>query len=302
MKDRYKPVFRENDILTLSERALAFMVSELAKFDLTHTKIDAKGAAYQEIVGANLRGDRGQYFTPREAIKLVVDILDPKVNERVLNPSCGTGGFLSATVDHWYEGLKRETPSRGKRHRGPRREAGQLCNWVNKNLYGADFDPFLVRAATMQLTMAANALGNVFHMDSLSFPKGHLPGVDAATRAIPFGSIDVLMTNPPFGADIPITDAAVLHNFKLAAKWEKKDGKVRRTDGTESAVAPEVLFVEQADGVAPPRRARRDRPPQRHPRQPRRQAHPAVDPAALLGARERQLESCLSRPSSSRPG
>ncbi|MCG8594186.1 MAG: SAM-dependent methyltransferase, partial [Kiloniellales bacterium] len=45
--------------------------------------------AYQEIVGANLRGDRGQYFTPRGAIKLMVEMLDPKPNERILDPACG---------------------------------------------------------------------------------------------------------------------------------------------------------------------------------------------------------------------
>ena len=76
------------------------MVSELAKYDFGRTDVDAKGAAYQEIVGTNLRGDRGQYFTPRGAIKLMVAILDPQENERVLDPACGTGGFLVATLDH----------------------------------------------------------------------------------------------------------------------------------------------------------------------------------------------------------
>ncbi|MGV4858612.1 N-6 DNA methylase, partial [Acetobacter senegalensis] len=64
------------------------------------TDVDAKGAAYQEIVGTNLRGDRGQYFTPRGPIKLMVSMLDPKPHERVLDPSCGTGGFLTAALAH----------------------------------------------------------------------------------------------------------------------------------------------------------------------------------------------------------
>ena len=61
-------IFRGREEITLSDRALAFMVSELATYDFGRTDIDAKGAAYQEIIGTNLRGDRGQYFTPRGAI------------------------------------------------------------------------------------------------------------------------------------------------------------------------------------------------------------------------------------------
>src|SRR4029079_3443027 len=100
VKKKYSTVFRGNEEITLSNRALAFMVSELAKYDFGRIDVDAKGAAYQEIVGTNLRGDRGQYFTPRGAIRLVVEILDPKEDEQVLDPACGPGGFLVATLAH----------------------------------------------------------------------------------------------------------------------------------------------------------------------------------------------------------
>jgi type I restriction enzyme M protein len=100
VKEGYKEIFRGNEEITLSERTLAFMVSELARYDFTHSEIDAKGAAYQEIVGTNLRGDRGQYFTPRGVVKLAVEILDPRDNEHVFDPACGTGGFLVGTLDY----------------------------------------------------------------------------------------------------------------------------------------------------------------------------------------------------------
>ena len=89
VKRKHASIFRGNEEITLSDRALAFMVSALAKYDFGRTDVDAKGTAYQEIVGANLRGDRGQYFTPRGAIKLMVEMLDPKPNERILDPACG---------------------------------------------------------------------------------------------------------------------------------------------------------------------------------------------------------------------
>ena len=108
VKKQYKNMFRGNEEITLSDRALAFIVSELAKYDFTRTDVDAKGVAYQELVGVNLRGDRGQYFTPRGVVKLVVEILDPKESETLLDPACGTGGFLVAALGHMLKKFRDE--------------------------------------------------------------------------------------------------------------------------------------------------------------------------------------------------
>jgi type I restriction enzyme M protein len=253
VKARYPAIFKGNEEISLSDRALSFMVSELAKYDFSRTDVDAKGAAYQEIVGDNLRGDRGQYFTPRGAVKLMVRMLDPRPEEKVLDPACGTGGFLSATVGHILEGYKTETASGGEETADALSAAERLRAYADNNLFGADFDPALVRATTMNLMMAAGSRAHIYHLDSLSFPNGHLDGLAAARQEIPLGSIDVLMTNPPFGSDIPITDPAVLDQFELSRKWEKKDGamvfaelKGKQDTGYQSAVAPEVLFIQRA--------------------------------------------------------
>ena len=87
VKNAYPDLIKGNEEITLSDRALAFIVSELSRYDFARTDVDAKGAAYQEIVGTNLRGDRGQYFTPRGAIRLVIQMLAPKEQERVLDPA-----------------------------------------------------------------------------------------------------------------------------------------------------------------------------------------------------------------------
>jgi hypothetical protein len=102
------PIFRGNEEITLSDRALGFLVAELARYDFARTEIDAKGIAYQELVGTNLRGDRGQYFTPRGAIHLMVEMLDPQEDERVLDPACGTGGFLRETLKHLLDRWKKK--------------------------------------------------------------------------------------------------------------------------------------------------------------------------------------------------
>lgn len=239
-------LFRPTDEITLSDRALAYMVMELARYNFSRSDVDAKGAAYQEIVGANLRGDRGQYFTPRRAVNLMVRILDPKENEKVLDPACGTGGFLVATLAHLLTRFRSEY----KRDLGDTTQDSildRLRDYANKNLFGADFDPFLVRASTMNLLMAANTEGHIFHMDSLAFPRSHLQGNDPAKRYIQFGSVDVLMTNPPFGSEIPITEPSILENHQLAHRWSRSDdGRWMEQTATHTAVAPEILFIEQS--------------------------------------------------------
>lgn len=248
VKKKYASIFRGNEEITLSDRALAFMVSELAKYDFGRTDVDAKGAAYQEIVGTNLRGDRGQYFTPRGAIKLMVQMLDPQPDERVLDPACGTGGFLVATLDYLDKRFHAEAEVAVGEE--PTDEflslRDRLGAFVSRNMFGADFDQFLVRAAQMNVVMASNAEANLFHMNSLEFPEGHLTGVDPANKAAKLGTMDVVMTNPPFGSDIPITDPSILKHFELAHMWERtEDGAFRNTGRLKGSVAPEVLFFER---------------------------------------------------------
>lgn len=64
VKKRYDKIFKPNYTIELNPRSLAYVVSELQKYSLLNTNIDIKGKAYEEIVGANLRGDRGEFFTP----------------------------------------------------------------------------------------------------------------------------------------------------------------------------------------------------------------------------------------------
>lgn len=248
VKSKYANVFRGNEEISLSDRALAFIVSELAKYDFTRTDVDAKGVAYQEIVGTNLRGDRGQYFTPRGVVKLVVEMLAPKENERVFDPACGTGGFLVATLKHRLDEFRAEEGL----HRGHESTSEflnvheRLREYASTMVFGADFDPFLIRASQMNMVMAGDGRGHLYHINSLEFPNGHLPHLEEARREIPLGSADVVMTNPPFGSDIPITDTTILQEYDLAHNWEPDgEGGFRKTGSVKTSVAPEILFIER---------------------------------------------------------
>ncbi|HKI85451.1 MAG TPA: N-6 DNA methylase, partial [Thermoanaerobaculia bacterium] len=248
--EKYKDtVFKDNPPrITLSDRALGFIVGELAKYDLGRTALDANGAAYQELVKHNIRGDRGQYFTPRGAVDLMVTMLDPRPDERVMDPACGTGGFLVSTLKHLDAKLRAASNIALDDESTDEFLSVQeeLRAFVEHNLFGADFDPFLVRAAQMNVLMASNGQARVFNMNSVEFPAGDLQGVTEARGKADLGSMDVVMTNPPFGSNIPITDPNILKHFELAHNWERtNEGGFRNTGRLQGSVAPEVLFIER---------------------------------------------------------
>lgn len=257
VKAQYTEIFRGNEEITLSDRALAFMVSELSRYDFTHAEIDAKGAAYQEIVGTNLRGDRGQYFTPRGVVKLAVEILDPSEDERVFDPACGTGGFLVATLDYMLRKFCIEAGINPESHNKEDHPAfpevrKRLKKFAENKIFGADFDQFLIRASQMNMVMSGDGRGHLYHMNSLEFPDGHFPSLQKARQEIGFGTIDVIMTNPPFGSDIPVSEAQILEQFEFARNWKRDDEsgqwRINLEPGQrrlQSSVAPEKLFIER---------------------------------------------------------
>jgi type I restriction enzyme M protein len=178
----------------------------------------------------------------------MVSILDPHENERVLDPACGTGGFLVSTLNH----LNRRFHDEAKAEIGDESTADflsirdRLARYARTRIFGADFDQFLVRASQMNVVMGGNSDAQLFNMNSLEFPVGHLPGVAAASRVAPLGSMHVVLTNPPFGSDIPVTDPNILRQFELAHVWERiEGGGFRNTGRLQGSVPPEILFIER---------------------------------------------------------
>lgn len=97
---KYPTIFKTNERLEMNGATLAYVVSEMQQYSLLNSSVDVKGVAYEEVVGSNLRGDRGEFFTPRNACRMAVRMINPQQNELVLDPACGTGGFLVTAMNH----------------------------------------------------------------------------------------------------------------------------------------------------------------------------------------------------------
>lgn len=240
--------------INLKANVVAFVVSQLQRYSLLASPVDVKGIAYEEIVGSNLRGDKGEFFTPRNACRMAVTMLDPQPSEKLLDPSCGTGGFLITAMNHALRHLEEaeqsqwlnpEHPTEFEREELYRKRREYFAN----NVFGFDLNPALVRAAKMNMVMNNDGEGGLFQANSLANPRTYY---QEATQQVPLGSVDDIFTNPPFGANIVIDDKSILNQFELAAMWDEQDDGtwVMRLgkDGNkvlQKSQPPEILFIER---------------------------------------------------------
>jgi len=243
VKERYPYIFAQDERIRLDNRVLAYVVSELQRYSLLQTQADVKGTAYEQLVGSNLRGDRGEFFTPRNVCEMAARMAlatypqDKWLNLRILDPACGTGGFLVAVMNIWRERLQviqlRKFPK--DESKALDETTRILRDTANRYLVGIDFNPVLVRAAQMNLVMHGDGSTNVYHANSL-LPPGEWS--DDVKGKIKPDSFDIILTNPPFGSKIPIDDPHILEQFELA-RFEMDNG-VRR-----ASMPPEQLFIER---------------------------------------------------------
>lgn len=252
---KYPGIFEARDeIIDLSPAVVAYVVTQLQNYSLLLSPVDVKGVAYEEIVGSNLRGDRGEFFTPRNACRMAVEMLDPQPTDRVLDPSCGTGGFLITAMNHALGIIERDErqqwvdPTNGSDLE--RQELYKRRNdYLSQCVLGIDLNPALVRAAKMNMVMNNDGSGGLWQANTLVNP--HTWNPDMRDR-VGLGSIDVIVSNPPFGANMPVDDEDVLSQYDLAAVWDLgDDGRFTlRLDKHKNPVLqksqpPEILFIER---------------------------------------------------------
>jgi len=283
----YSSVFSDRDAIELNDRVLAYVVGELSRYNLLETDVDAKGAAYEEITSSMLKAQRGQFFTPTNVIRLMVQMMDPggeaDLTEqatwpRIIDPACGSGRFLTYALDHIRRKMADQLFANEHHllriHRLEKHpEFAQLVrDYAQENLFGIDFDPDLKRAARMNMILNNDGHGNILSFNSLEYPLmlgrtsvGQLrreragqprlewPDPVRARLDAHLGTFDFVFTNPPFGAKIPVDDPRILRQFDLGHRWSQDhEGRWVKGPDVQRRVAPEVLFVERCVRWAKP--------------------------------------------------
>jgi len=215
-------------------------------YSLLESDIDVKGRAYEEIVGSNLRGDRGEFFTPRNICQMAVAMLDPSEKQLVLDPACGTGGFLITAMNHVIEKIRAAEMAKWGNNLARAEEAvkSRIRKFAEEFIVGMDFNPELVKASKMNMVMNNDGSGGLFQANSLESPATWDP--DLAERTL-MGKVDILFTNPPFGSKIPVSDPSILEKYELGHSWtyDKTADEWRNTGAVQKSQPPEILFIER---------------------------------------------------------
>ncbi len=252
VKEQYPYIFEKDEPIRLNDDVLAYAVSELRQYSFLHTRTDIKGAAYQELVRDNLRGDRGEFFTPdnvcQMAVRMGVETLlafsrgkKGWTNIRVLDPAVGTGGFLRAFMNELRGYLtKRNQGKYASEEALEQAVLNELREVCDRNVFGLDINPLLVRAAQMNLVMHGDGSSNVYHVEGGSLiPFSEMPS--EVQKKLPPKSVDLIVTNPPFGSGpgLKVDNPDILKGYELATYGLDKGH-------SRNSLPPEQLFIERA--------------------------------------------------------
>lgn len=258
VRDSYKTIFKTNEVIELESRVLAYIVSQIQSFSLLDTNIDVKGKAYEEIVGSNLRGDRGEFFTPRNICRMAVEMLDPSPQELVVDPFCGTGGFLTIALNHVIQKIRLMEARKWKDKEHPsEREQRELLRgiqeYADKRIVGMDINPNLVRASKMNMVMNNDGSGSLYQANTFERP---VRWSDELRDRDLIGRVDIILTNPPFGSKIRIDDPAILEQYEVARVYdydkEHDTYSPRQPVVYQKALPPEILAIERCIQLAKP--------------------------------------------------
>lgn len=246
VKDEFPTIFKSNEGIDLAPGVLSYIVTQLQMYSLLESDIDVKGRAYEEIVGANLRGDRGEFFTPRNVCRMAVAMLDPSERNLILDPACGTGGFLITAMNYVIEKIRDAELTKwgGKVERAETATRERIKRFAENYIVGIDLNPNLVKAAKMNMVMNNDGAGGLFQGNSLKNPA---QWDDDLRDCDLFDHVDLLFTNPPFGSKIPVDEPSILEKYDLGHAWsyDKKADRWTRTDAIQKSQPPEILFIER---------------------------------------------------------
>jgi type I restriction enzyme M protein len=239
VKIQYSDVIESADAVQLDPTSLRHVVGALQQYALTECERDAVGEAFETFIGPSLKGPQGQFFTPRNVVKMVVDMVDPKPDEKIIDPACGSGGFLVEALRHVW----RSVEERGETLSWPPLEIHSEKQKVAIDKFrGIDKDRFLSKVAKSYMAILGDGRGGVFCENSLDKPKNW----DRKTRdSVQFGSFDVVITNPPFGKKLAIEGEDLLKTFDLGHVWKSEKGGPFIKGGLQDKQPPQLLFIER---------------------------------------------------------
>lgn len=241
-------IFKEP--IKVDDGTLKMCVSHLEGINFNATDLDTKGVAFEQFLDGFFKGDFGQYFTPREIIQFSVEMMKPDSEDLVLDPACGSGGFLLYALDYVrHKGLEFHEPDSKEHYR-------YWHDFAERRLFGIEINDEISRVAKMNMILHDDGHTNIVGFDALE----KLPTIKAENQKVKENAFDLILTNPPFGAVVKETEKgkAYMEGWELlkyvgkgtggggdgdAEAGDFKAGK--RSIKARTSIKTEILFCER---------------------------------------------------------
>lgn len=223
-RDKWTGVFGKDAEIELNDYNIVYVGSALQKAYLLESEADVLGAAFEMMINPDYKSDLGQYFTPRQVIKMCVEMLNPKESDRICDPACGSGGFLIYCMNHVYKSINEfwDKVDEAADHRK---------DFAQQKVYGIDYDPRLVKVAKAYMLIWGDGRANIKCFDSLDYNNW------TNQDRIILKDFDNVLTNPPFAGDQKKME--ILSQYDLAFKGDPSKNKIM------SSQTKAVLFIER---------------------------------------------------------
>ncbi len=253
-KDEWSGVFKDNEKIELRKDHLHICIAPLEKKRLLGSNLRIIDDAFEYLIPAEAKKKKGQFFTPRYVIDMCVRMLNPKKNEYIIDPACGSAGFLLHAMEWCY-------PAKTQQELDLRK-----WKYAQKYLWGIDFEARAVKASKSLMLIAGDGHTNIHGPDVsginpitwLSTQSGHdlmnsLRKTKLLKNKPPEGStitkeeeaweyfkefnFDIVLSNPPFAGEIK--DKKTLSEYELAQP------ALTRAKNKQAKEERDVLFIER---------------------------------------------------------
>ncbi len=215
-------VFKED--IKLQPEVVFSTIKHLQELAINNIDLDTKGIAFERFMQDFFKGRMGQFFTPRQVVQFAVELIQAHSDMRVLDPACGSGGFLLHAMD-------------SVRHYAEANFSGQVeiyKHWhefAKDRLFGIEINDQIARVCKMNMIIHDDGHTNIISADALA----DFSQIQQTNNKFKKGYFDLILTNPPFGATVKRSEKEYLTQFELG-----KDGnRDRKTQKTE------ILFIER---------------------------------------------------------
>ncbi len=231
-KEKDSNVF--DNALILDADEIKFLVENLEGISLSETDLDIKGKVFQKFFADFFKGTAGQYFTPLNIVRFMVECFDIRQDDLVLDPSCGSGGFLLQTLQYMQEKSKKL-----------KKKEAQKRFWhsfAEKNLYGIEISGGISQTAKMNMIIHDDGHTNVITADGLDSFENFIRKNNKFQK----NTFNFIFTNPPFGSSIPASKP-YFEDFSFAKSEVHFIDKIidKKSPKDLSTQKSEILFLER---------------------------------------------------------